>query len=187
MDSFFVKEAEGLSDGELVWHIRSGEYEYLQTLINRYMPYIKSVASRFNQFESEDIIQEGRMAIFSATKVFDGEKASFSTFVKLCINRAVGDYVKAFSVKKRIPQKLITSIEDLELSIDENPEKLVIDKESYDLLSKKLKERLSDLEYKVLREFLAGASYVESAQKLKISQKSYDNALKRIRNKLKSL
>lgn len=187
MDSFFAKEAEGLSDGELVWHIRSGEYEYLQTLINRYMPYIKSVASRFSQFESEDIIQEGRMAIFSATKVFDGEKASFSTFVKLCINRAVGDYVKAFSVKKRIPQKLITSIEDLELSIDENPEKLVIDKESYDLLSNKLKERLSDLEYKVLREFLAGASYIESAQKLEISQKSYDNALKRIRNKLKSL
>ncbi len=187
MNKFFARKAEDLSDNELVELVRLGKYEYLQTVINRYMPYIKSVAARFNQFESEDLIQEGRMAVFSAAEVFDGDKASFSTFVKLCINRAVGDYVKAFSVKKRIPQKLITSIEDLELSIDENPEKLVIDKESYDLLGVKLKERLSDLEYKVLREFLSGGSYIESAQKLKISQKSFDNALKRIRNKLKSL
>lgn len=187
MNNFFAKEAEGLSDNELVELIRSGRYEYLQAVINRYMPYIKTVAAKFGQFESEDLIQEGRMAVFSAAETFNGEKASFSTFVKLCINRAVGDYVKAFSVKKRIPQKLITSIEDLELSIDENPEKLVIDKESYDLLGKKLKERLSDLEYKVLREFLSGGSYADSSEKLKISQKSYDNALKRIRNKLKSL
>ncbi|MBQ8203377.1 MAG: sigma-70 family RNA polymerase sigma factor [Clostridia bacterium] len=187
MDSFFTKKADGLPDDELVKLIREGEYQHLQTLINRYMPYINSVAVRFGQFESEDLIQEGRMAVFSAAEGYNGEKASFSTFVKLCINRAVGDYVKAFSVKKRIPQKLITSIDDLELSVDENPEKLVIDKESYDLLSKKLKERLSVLEYKVLREFLSGANYRQAAEKLGISQKSYDNALKRIRGKLKGL
>ena len=83
------------------------------------------------------------MAVFAAARSYNGEKASFSTFVKLCINRAIGDYAKAFSVKKRIPSKLITSIDNIEVEGSESPEKLVIDKESYDLLSVKLKVILS--------------------------------------------
>ena len=69
----------------------------------------------------------------------------------------------------------------------ESPEKLVIDKESYDLLSIKLKEILSELEYKVLGEYLSGSGYKEAARKLGISEKSFDNAISRIRAKLKGL
>ena len=187
MNDFFTERYSVLSDDELSSLVKDGKYECLQTLINRYMPFIKAVAVRFSDIDKEDLVQEGRMAVFAAARSYDGEKASFSTFVKLCINRAIGDYAKAFSVKKRIPSKLITSIDEIEVEGSESPEKLVIDKESYDLLSIKLKEILSELEYKVLGEYLSGSGYKEAARKLGISEKSFDNAISRIRAKLKGL
>ena len=88
-----------LSDGELVSLINGGNYKYFQTLINRYMPYIVSVASRYKAggLDTEDFIQEGVLAIFSAVKAFDGNKASFKTFVTLCINRAISSAVARVS------------------------------------------------------------------------------------------
>ena len=65
-----------------------------------------------------------------------------------------------------------------------NPETLIIEQESSRLLARLIRDRLSELEMKVLRLYLHGNSYTEIAKRLSTSTKSVDNALQRIRKKL---
>lgn len=178
---------DNLSDGELVKSISAGNYTHLQTLINRYMPYIISVASRYNSsgYDVEDLIEEGIIAVFDAVKSFDGDKSSFRTFVTLCINRAISGQVKMLSSKKRIPERLITNIDEAVLPDESSPENIFIEKESYNDLAVAIKNNLSDFEYKVFSAFMQGDSYVDIASSLNITVKSVDNALRRIRSKLR--
>lgn len=179
---------EKLSDSKLVELINSGDYKYLQVLINRYMPYIISVASRYNVsgFDTEDFIQEGILAIFFAVKSYNIEKASFKTFVCLCINRAMSSaLLRCTGNAKHIPEGLISSIDDFELADTSNPESILIEKENFNDLEHTIKSELSQFEYQVLCEFLSGKSYVDIAASLNVTPKSVDNALRRIRSKIK--
>ncbi len=179
---------ENFTDNQLVALINNGEYKCLQLLINRYMPYIISVASRYNAggLDTEDFIQEGILAIFSAVKVYDEQKASFKTFVSLCINRAMSAaFARAVGKAKHIPDGLIFPIDDFELADASDPESILIQKESYDDLEHTIKKDLSKFEYRVLSEFLDGKSYAQIAEVLGVSVKSVDNALRRIRTKIK--
>ncbi len=179
---------EKFTDNQLVEFINNGEYTYLQLLINRYMPYIISVASRYNAggLDTEDFIQEGILAIFSAVKSFDSEKASFKTFVMLCIDRAMTTALsRATGAAKHIPDNLISPIDDVELADINSPESIIIEKENYDALANNIKKELSDFEYRVLCEFLSGKSYASIADTLQVTAKSVDNALRRIRAKIK--
>lgn len=179
---------EKFTDNQLVDFINGGEYKYLQLLINRYMPYIISVASRYNAggLDTEDFIQEGILAIFSAVKVFDPQKASFKTFVCLCINRAMSSALaRAAGKAKHIPEGLIFPIDELQLTDMSDPESILIEKERYDDLEHTIKQDLSKFEYRVLSEFLSGKSYSQIADTLDVSVKSVDNALRRIRTKIK--
>lgn len=179
---------ENFSDNQLVEFINRGEYKYLQLLINRYMPFIISVASRYNAggFDTEDFIQEGILAIFSAVKSYDQEKASFKTFVALCINRAMSSALSRVSgAAKHIPEGLISPIDEVELPDMSSPESIFIEKESYNDLESTIKQELSGFEYQVLCEFLSGKSYADIAESLNVTAKSVDNALRRIRSKIK--
>lgn len=190
MQKNFLDASEKFSDNELVDFVNQGKYNYLQVLINRYMPYVISVASKYkvSGFDTEDFIQEGIMAIFSAVKKFDGEKASFKTFVCICINRAIASALsRAVGNAKHIPEGMITPIDEIELELTDmsNPESILIEKESFNDLEHTIKSELSDFEYKVLCEFLNGKSYTDIAQSLSVTAKSVDNALRRIRSKIK--
>ena len=180
---------EIFSDNQLVELINNGEYSYLQILINRYMPYVISMASRYKAggLDTEDFIQEGILAIFSAVKTYESEKASFKTFVCLCINRAMSSALnRAAGNAKHIPDDLISPIDDFELTDMSSPESILIEKESYNDFEHSLKQGLSQFEYQVLSEFLSGKSYAEIGETLSVPAKSVDNALRRIRSKIKS-
>lgn len=179
---------ENFTDNQLVELINDGKYEYLQVLINRYMPYVIKVASRFNAggLDTDDFIQEGLVAIFSAVKAYDPQKASFKTFVSLCVERAMASALsRAIGSDKRIPDGLISPIDEIEVADNSDPETILIEKENYNDLAHNLKRDLSQFEYQVLNEFLSGKSYVQIAESLKVSVKSVDNALRRIRTKIK--
>ena len=65
-----------------------------------------------------------------------------------------------------------------------NPEEIVISREEYVFIEKKMGEILSTLEWKVLMAYLEGKSYQEIAVELKRHVKSIDNALQRVKRKL---
>lgn len=178
-----------MSDNELVKHITDGDYKCLQVLINRYMPYVINAASRYkvSGYDTEDFIQEGLLAIFSAVKSYKSEKSSFKTFVILCINRAMSSAVTKLSgAQKHIPESLISPIDEIDLPDMSNPESIIIEKEDYSDFALAVKNALSQFEYSVLSEFLQGKTYLEISKALGVSTKSVDNALKRIRAKLKN-
>ena len=179
---------ENFTDNQLVDFINNGEYKYLQLLINRYMPYIINIASRYKVggLDAEDFIQEGLMAIFSAVKVYNPQKASFKTFACLCINRAMSAAIaRVAGNAKHVPDGLISPIDEVELTDMSDPESIFIEKESFNDLEDSIRHNLSDFEYKVLVEFLNGNSYAEIALALDVTVKSIDNALRRIRSKIK--
>lgn len=183
----FIDNDLSLSDEELVAFIKAGQFEHFPALIRRFMPYIISRASDMAYLvpDTEDIIGEGVIAVFSAVKSFDCSKASFKTFARICIDRAINVKVRAASAEKRIPSDRLTPLEGLELADNKDPEAILIEREEYRTLSEALRTDLSDLEFKVLSRFLAGESYAGIAKDLGITVKSVDNALRRIRGKLK--
>jgi RNA polymerase sporulation-specific sigma factor len=65
-----------------------------------------------------------------------------------------------------------------------NPEQMLISREEYDDIEEKLSRVLSDLERKVLRQYLDGRTYQEISVDLKRHVKSIDNALQRVKRKL---
>jgi DNA-directed RNA polymerase specialized sigma24 family protein len=93
--------------------------------------------------------------------------------------------LKSASADKRIPDRLLSPLEDAEDLATLNPEQAYIDKESYESFKKSIFSSLSQLEYKVLCAFLSGESYSEIAVRLGITVKGVDNSLRRIRNKIK--
>lgn len=186
MDKFF-SPTNSMSDNDIIAQIKGGDRNYLKVLINRYMPYIINAVRNYPASMREDLIQEGSLAVFTAAKTFDSEKSTFSTFVFLCINRAVATAAKAGEAKKRIPENLIDSIEDVDILSPLDPEKMLIERENFENLKSNIKKNLSETEYRILGEYLSGKSYGEIAAGLSISEKAVDNALLRARNKLKKL
>ena len=82
-------------------------------------------------------------------------------------------------------------LEDKEALVDvmyqnkiSNPEKLVIDKGSTNMLEYELVRHLSQFEKDVLDLYLFDFNYLQIADKLKKDPKSIDNALQRIKLKL---
>lgn len=178
-----------ITDEQLVTLIKSGDYELFGALRNRYMPYIVKSASRYNSaMETEDLVSEGVLSLFLAVKSYEPEKASFKAFAFMCIERGILAQYRHSKALKRIPAELVSSIDDFDNIADSNnPESLLIEKESYNSLFGSVKMELSDFEYRVLREFICGKSYREIADELGKPPKSVDNALKRAREKLSVL
>jgi RNA polymerase sporulation-specific sigma factor len=71
--------------------------------------------------------------------------------------------------------------------MEQNPEKLLIDREYTKDLQTRLYEVLSPLETQVLDLYLDGNDYIQIADTLKRPSKSVDNALQRIRMKIKKI
>ena len=182
----FVENHKNIPDEEIVSSIKNGNFELLQVIIARYYGAVKYYAEKYcEQQLQEDVFQEAILALYSAVKNYEPQKASFKTFAHTCIKRSVIATLKAQNRKKQIPDGLISSIEELELIDNNSPEKIFFEKENLKSLTDTIKLELSSLEYEVLQLYLSGERYSDIARRLEITEKSVDNALARIRKKLK--
>ena len=68
-----------------------------------------------------------------------------------------------------------------------NPEDIILERESYSELLRRMEEELTELEKQVLVRFLDGLSYTDIADELGKSVKSVDNAIQRVKKKVKKL
>lgn len=163
--------------------------ESFNSLVDGFLPVIKIKASKFTQVETDDLVQEGLLGLWSAVQTYDKEKsASFKTYANKCINNRMITVASKIKGKKHIPRELIISLEDsnfTEITGGLSPEQSMIDRESYLGMIKRVKSLLSSTEFSVLGYYLAGYSYEQIAKKLGTNAKAVDNALQRIRCKLK--
>ncbi|GGL63456.1 RNA polymerase sporulation sigma factor SigH [Sporolactobacillus putidus] len=190
-----------LDDEKILKVVHDGNGEALEYLIFKYKNFVRAKAKAYFLVgaEREDIIQEGMIGLFKAIRDYRGDKpASFKAFAELCITRQMITAVKTATRQKHIPLNSYVSLdkpiydEESDRTLldvvcetqSSDPEELLISREEYDNIEEKLSRILSDLERKVLNQYLDGRSYQEISADLKRHVKSIDNALQRVKRKL---
>lgn len=178
-----------VTDEELVGIIRKQpdpmQSSEMALLISRYSHIIrlKAVKLSTKDIESEDLCQEGYLALFDALRAFDENKGSFSAFAGTCIsNRMKNAVIKARGKLTKDDDFDLGQVPDEGTSADD----YIISKEANEGVEHLL-SFLSPMEYDVMKLFIDGYSYKQIAEKLGITPKSADNALSRARKKLKQL
>jgi RNA polymerase sporulation-specific sigma factor len=192
---------EGCSDETLIEIYRVGNEAAIEVLFERYKNLVKKKAKAMYLAggDSDDLIQEGMIGLYKAVRDFDeNREASFKTFASMCINRQLITAVTASNRKKNMPLNTYVSFdlpaytdEDNEMRLvdvlkpetEQNPEKLLIDREYTEDFKEKLFESLSDFEKQVLKLYIEEKDYREIARIMNKTPKSIDNALQRIRSK----
>jgi RNA polymerase sporulation-specific sigma factor len=187
-----------LDDDRLQQLAMSGDREAEEALAERYLRLVRACARPLFLAggDSEDLIQEGTFGLLSAIRRYNPEDGtSFKTFAERCIRMRLLSAIKSASRLKHIPLNDGISLEELSEdpgadiaalpeSFRQNPEKLILAKESREELSAAFSRCLSRFEVKVLNLYLEGLSYREIADRLCKDAKSIDNAVQRIRRKL---
>ena len=198
-----MNKYDKLPDEQLIRKLRAGENEIMDFIINKYKFVVRKKAKAMYLLggENDDLIQEGLIGLFKAVRDYDvNQENSFQSFADLCISRQMYTAIKLSQRQKHIPlnsyislyesgdessdEKYTPLIDQLQDEKDNDPETLFLDKEYNEVMEQKLKEKLSDLENRVLYLHLMGEDYHSIAKLLDKSPKSIDNALQRIKNKV---
>lgn len=186
---------ETMSDEQLTRLAHEGYEEALSLLIRRYAPMVKrqAVSLCTQQFEAEDLAQEGMMGLLSAVRTYHSESASFRTYASICVRNRILSEVKRSGAAKQVPASELVRMDDEQESPlaltgnEEDPAQLVVQKEEDSRLEGRLRKLLSPKEYGVLMLYLQSYAYEEIAQNMNMSCKAVDNALQRVRRKLVSI
>lgn len=192
-----------MADEQLLRKLREGESDITDYIMDKYKYLVRKKAKAMYLLggENDDLIQEGMIGLFKAVRDYDvNQETSFYSFADLCISRQMYTAIKLSQRQKHMPLNAYISlyeqkedaneekqqplIELLQAGKDNNPEELFLDKEYFAMLEQELKNRLSDLESRVLHLYLLGEDYRSIAQLLNKSPKSIDNALQRIKQKM---
>lgn len=200
-----MTDYEKKTDEELIMDFRVGDTAIMDYLLEKYKPMVKKKAKAMYLLggDSDDLIQEGMIGLFKAVRDYDSaQEASFGTFAQICVTRQLYSAIRASRRKKHLPLNSYISLYDNEEISEEkeseliqmqnvastnNPEDLVIHKESEDSFMNELEGNLSELERKVLYLHLLGTDYRTIAKLLGKSPKAVDNALQRIKTKAEEL
>ena len=192
----------GLTDEELLLAIKDNDdQDALEYLIAKYRNFVRGKARSYFLIgaDRDDIIQEGMIGFYKAIRDFRNDKlSSFRAFAELCVVRQIITAIKTATRQKHIPLNSYVSLnkpiydEDSDRTLLDvlagarvsDPEELVISREEFIDIEKKMEEILSDREWKVLMSYLDGKSYQEIAVELNRHVKSIDNALQRVKRKL---
>ncbi len=190
-----------MADEEIVFHARHGSDEATEYLLRRYKSLVEGKARSYflAGADHEDVVQEGMIGLYKAIRDFRKDKLShFRAFAELCVTRQIITAVKTATRHKHVPLNRYVSLhgtpsdgESEGALIDVlpdacviDPERLVIDRQTAGHLARAVYEELSGLESQVLRCYLQGLSYRETAACLACHTKSVDNALQRAKRKI---
>lgn len=193
--------SEKYSDDQLTVMAQSGDLDAEETLMRKYKETVRIKAQLYFMAgaDEDDVVQEGMIGLLKAIRRYDREKAaSFGTFASLCITRQIISAIRSAdrdkhkalntSVSLSKPMKRenedITLADTLKANMVENPEDLLIIKDVVYYILHNGDNIFSDLEMKVLSEFLKGQNYDRIAKKLGKTTKSVDNAMQRTKRKI---
>lgn len=190
---------------ELIIEAQKGNENSKNILIEKYEPLIMSIIKRKDYFidggETQDLIQEGRLALFNAIKAYSIEKqVKFASFARTVIDNHLKNIIKSFSGNKNAPLNNAYNINNQgELDLNEEKDLFIpikptqsieedyLGEQNAKLLIDNIVKNLSPMENKILQLKLQDLSYIEIAEELNLTNKTVDNALNRIKNKILNL
>ena len=177
----------------------------MEQLLQRFKSKVTAISREYFLVgaDFDDLIQEGMIGLYKAINVYDPNKNhNYSAFASLCIHRQLQNAVKNANRKKNSPLNSYLPIEyyggvktDADDSfskliiVDDNSdfEKQFIDNEMNAIMISKVKNILTVVQFKLLKMFLNGESYINMAKALNISTKQVDNMLQSIKKKLRTI
>lgn len=143
-------------------------------------------------YDTEDLIQEQKLAVYKALKNYDGERNIGSYIYAVCENKMKALYGKQQRMKrcpKQISYLETSKYERMGLCLaDTEPsvEDVYYVSEVKDEVNKVAKENLSRREFEVYELIIErGMSISEVSEKVGINEQSVSNALNRVRQKLR--
>lgn len=189
----------------LIVKAKNHDEEAMDELLSFFKPKVIAISREYFLIgaEFDDLIQEGMIGLYKAIGVYDETKNhNFSAFASLCIHRQLQNAVKNANRKKNNPLNSYVPIKyyDGSTSSDEdnvlklvivddnsNIEQNYIDKEINTIVISKVKDILTNEQFKILKQFLNGDSYTSIAETMNMTSKQVDNTLQGIKKKLKKL
>ncbi|HEY8909324.1 MAG TPA: sigma-70 family RNA polymerase sigma factor [Desulfosporosinus sp.] len=175
---------------------RSGNTNALNELIEHYEPEIRMIACKYflPRADYDDLIQEGRIAIYSALLAYDiNLHIPFLHFLRMVIKRKLIDSLRKYNRQKHLTlneaYSLNTVISDSEntsflslLPNAEDPASMVVANDEARSMIHDL--NMTNLERLVFEHyFIQGYKPREVSKNLGLHPKSLDNAIQRIRRK----
>lgn len=189
-------DLKNLSDEELILKAREKNEEAQNEIYSRYKNLVKKIIKSFYLIggDQEDLLQEGMLGLFKAVENYKGE-IPFKNYASVCIKSSAISAIKKSNSGKN---KFLNNCLPLESGVSEeesskitfsyeNPEFSIINNEAVSETEIKIKESLSDFEYKIFLYYSDGFSYQDIADKTGKTVKSIDNAVQRIRKKLREV
>lgn len=193
---------QGEADEVLAQRAKDGDAAAMETLFRVFEHRIRGIATPFFMpgADRDDVLQEGRIGLMKAVRDYNaGVSVSFRYFADMCIRRNIITTIKKSTRQKHQALNSAHSLDaplyshdDHNLSLHDtfaddtladNAQAIVTQE-----LTKQVREAillgLSELEARVLLEYMHGYTYAEAAQRLGISVKSADNAMQRLRKKV---
>ncbi len=175
-------------DGALVALAQGGDKSATEELLRRYAGLVRSHARRYFLVggETEDLIQEGMIGLYSAIIGYDCTRTqgSFKGFADVCVSRQIFDAIKKVYSKKsgvlHNAQPLDTQMVETGLS----PEEQLILVDEQKEFRQRMSKELSDFEFKIMTRYIDGLTIVEICEETGKTYKSVDNAIQRSKNKL---
>lgn len=177
--------------GELLTLIQNGSSGAFVKLSEKYAPLLEKEVSRYvgslSAADVEDLRQGALVSLYRAALAYHAEEGvTFGLFAKVCIVNGIADTLRY--IGKKSVDVSMDDVADDELHDGEyDPQDLMLDKEQFHILRKKIELTLSEMELEIFELYLNGYSYAEIAQKSGRTVKSVDNALRRVKEKLKKV
>lgn len=193
---------------QLAAEAQAGDALAEETLIRNYsgIVYKKARAYFMAGADAEDVVQEGMIGLLKAVRSYDAEKnASFGTYAERCVTNQIisairsADRIKhkplntSVSLNKPVSSETSSGVADqseitlgdtLSTNPADSPDEMLIIKDVAYYILNNGDNVFSDLEMKVLSEYIKGFTSGQIAERLGKSSKSVDNALQRTRKKV---
>lgn len=164
----------------------SGDQEAFAVIAERMAPLIRSTVQSFaaTGMDADDLAQEASLGLLAAVQTYrtDGG-AAFTTYATTCIRNRLTSLARRHGARIRTEQPFEEE-RDLPADADSDPARRMLEQEEFSRLQDQLRQRLTDLEYRVLLARLSDLSYEEIASCLGVSKKAVDNAVQRLRRKM---
>lgn len=183
-------------DNEEATDLLYEKYKYIiDILLSKYRAVLK-----YHNLDVLEVRQDAIIAFMDAINNYNQEKnASLPTFITICVNRKIQNVIrKSSTIKETVLRESFsldytygddedTTLADIIIEENSNPELKVINKENYNILVSKIDDSLSPFEKEVFDLMINNFQTEEISELLNEPIKKIYNTTHRIRDKIKKL
>ena len=190
-------------DNELLDRMSENSEEARDLLYDKYKYIVEIIINKYKKsayslsIDMQELTQEAWLGFSDALYSYnDSKEAGLATFISICVERKVENYVRDHSTKKMqfireaisLDNQVNQNMTYADIIMDESsPDKIIEDEESKKELLIKIKDTLSPRELEVYKLLIYDFSYEDISSILNIDMKKIYDYVYHIRKKLKDL